>query len=350
MAAWVVIMAGGGGTRLWPLSRRKQPKQFLALLPGGETLLGATVRRCAPLAPLERVLIVTAASQVESVRRVLPSLPEANIVVEPEARNTAPCIGLGALSVVARDPDGVMAVLPSDQFVADEPAFVTAARQAIAVAERGEVVTVGITPLHPETGFGYIQCGDSIEGNARRVVRFVEKPDKQTAEGYLASGHYLWNAGMFFFAARRILDEIRRRMPDLSTILDGIAADPSRAGELYPKSPKVSIDYGVMEKLGGAMAVVPADIGWSDVGSWAALADLLPGDKSQNRAIGETLALDGNRNLLVGEAGMMVSAIGVSDLVIVATRDAVLVLPRERAQDVKKIVEALETPRLKPYL
>ncbi len=350
MAAWIVIMAGGGGTRLWPLSRRAHPKQFLPLLPGGETLLAATVRRTAALAPVERTLVVTAASQVADVRRAVPSLPPDNIVVEPEARNTAPCIGLGALAVRARDPDGVMAVLPSDQYVADEPAFVRAARRALDLAAEGEVVTVGIEPRHPETGFGYIQCGEPLGPDARKVVRFVEKPDRATAETYVNSGDYLWNAGMFFFPARRVLDEIRSNMPELGAILDGIAQDPARCGELYPRAPKVSIDYGVMEKLGGRMAVVPADLGWSDVGSWAALAEVLPRDGAGNTTIGETVTIDARGNVLVGDGKVLVAAVGVSDLVVVATGDAVVVLPRERAQDVKRVVESLEARKREPYL
>ena len=352
MADWIVILAGGSGTRLWPLSRRSHPKQFLPLLPGGETLLGATVRRCAPLAPIERTLVVTAAPQVEDVLAALPFLPRENVVIEPLARNTAPCIGLGALAVRARDPDGVMAVLPSDQAVADQPAFVAAARRALALATLGEVVTLGIRPTHPETGFGYIQAGAPSERDAmaRRVSQFVEKPDRATAEQYLVSGDYFWNAGMFFFRAARILDELRQHMPALGTILDAIARDPSRTAELYPTAPRLSIDYGVMEKLPGAMDVVPADIGWSDVGSWAALPDVRPADSDGNVVIGEVLTADAHGNVLVGDGSILLAAVGVSDLVIVAAGGAVLVLPRARAQDVKRIVEQLEAANRERYL
>ncbi|MSP61132.1 MAG: mannose-1-phosphate guanylyltransferase [Myxococcales bacterium] len=352
MTNWVVILAGGSGTRLWPLSRRRLPKQFLPLLPGDETLLAATARRCSSIVPGERVLVVTAASQVEEVRRALPWLPSENVVAEPLARNTAPCIGLAALAVRARDPDGVMAVLPSDQAVRDERAFIAAVQQALVTAAAGEVVTLGIHPTRPETGFGYIHCGPPSEQQpwARRVLRFVEKPDHATALGYLASGEYLWNAGMFFFSAARILDEIGRHMPDLGRILDTIAADPAQVDSLYPTAPRISIDYGVMEKLPGAMYVVPADIGWSDVGSWAALPEVRPPDSDGNTVVGEAIAIDARGNVLVGDGRIVVAAVGVSDLVIIATADAVLVLPKERAQDVKKIVEALEAARRDPYL
>ncbi len=294
--------------------------------------------------------MVTTAAQVDGVYRSLPTLPRENLVIEPVGRNTAPCIGLAALTVAARDPEGVMAVLPSDQFVADEPAFARVLTQSLQLAAHGEVVTVGIRPNRPETGFGYIQCGATLSEGARRVVRFVEKPDRATAERYLVSGDFLWNAGMFFFTARRIREEIARCMPDLSALLDGIARAPERAGELYPTAPKVSIDYGVMEKLGGQMAVVPADFGWSDVGSWSALGEVLPPDGTGNSVVGHAIALDAHNNVLVSDGKRLVAVVGVENLIIVATGDAVVVLPKERAQEIKRIVEALEATGNETYL
>src|SRR5258706_8476452 len=198
---FVLIMAGGGGTRLWPASRRRRPKQFLPLLPGGQTLLGATVERVAAIAPAARTLVVTAAPQVDEVARCAPSLPRENVVAEPRARNTAPCIGLGALEILRRDPDAIVAVVPSDQFVAHAAPYRDALAAAVAAAQSDRVVTVGIKPTAPETGFGYIESGADLGGGAREVVRFVEKPDRATAEQYLSSGRYLWNSGMFFFRA-----------------------------------------------------------------------------------------------------------------------------------------------------
>ncbi|HEX2571201.1 MAG TPA: mannose-1-phosphate guanylyltransferase [Polyangia bacterium] len=356
---WIVILAGGGGTRLWPLSRRRRPKQFLPLVGSGETLLGATVRRLAPLAPLERVLVVTAASQADDVLRAVPNLPPDNLIVEPIGRNTAPAIGLAAIDVIDRDPDGVMAVIPSDQFVSDEAGFRDAVMKAVRAAAEGQVVTIGIRPTRPETGYGYIQRGAPLqkrpgdpqavagpEGSAAgalyAVARFVEKPDRQTAERYLAAGDYLWNAGMFFFPARRILAEIQAQLPALGEILEGVGRDSIDLVARYPSAPAISIDYAVMEGLPGrsGMAVVPGDFGWSDVGSWDALAELRPADAHGNTVLGEAVTIDAHNNVLVGDR--LIAAVGVRDLVIVATDQAVLILPRSRAQDVRQVVSELE--------
>ena len=354
MLPWILVLAGGGGTRLWPMSRRRQPKQFLPLCAGGETLLQATVRRLLPIAPIERILIVTAAPQVDEVRRNLPTLPAANIVVEPTARNTAPCIGLGALAVLARDPDGVIAVVPSDQYVADEARFHVAMQHAVDAAAGGAVVTIGIRPTRPETGYGYIRRGPTHaaeQGEICDVESFTEKPDAKTAREYLLSGDYLWNAGMFFFPAQRIVDEIRAQMPALGKILDNIAADPSRTKELYPTSPATSIDYGVMEGLPrrSGMLVVPGDFGWSDVGSWEGLGDLRPADEQGNIVVGESLKIDARRNVIVSDK-KLIAVIGVEDLVIVASGNAVLVAPRARAQDVRRLVALLENSNDDTYL
>ena len=353
---FVVILAGGSGTRLWPHSRRRRPKQFLPMLPGGETLLGATVRRTAGVAPIERTLIVTAASQVPEVRRCLPQLPIDNILVEPIGRNTAPAIGLAALAVRRRDPEGVMLVLPSDHHVAAEGAFVEVLGRAAALAATGHVVTLGVRPTHPETGYGYIRLADAA-GPVALCDAFVEKPDAARAAADLADGRYLWNSGLFFFPAARILDELRERLPALAAILDDIDAHPERTAARYPEAPSISIDYAVMEHLGAAtlgaaaerraIRVLPGDFGWNDVGSFAALAALVPADGDGD----DVLTADGaprpslhggSGNVVWSSTRQLVSAVGVSDLIITVTDDAILILPRDRAQDVRQVVDALQ--------
>jgi mannose-1-phosphate guanylyltransferase len=336
MSNWVLIMAGGGGTRLWPASRRKRPKQFLPLLPGDQTLLGATVERLAAVAPPERTLVVTAADQVAEVLRCAPSLPRENVVVEPKARNTAACIGLGAIEVMRRDPEGALAVIPSDQHASGLDAYRTAVQKALDLAQSSPVVTVGITPTGPETGYGYLE----LDGNGI-VQRFVEKPDRATAQKYVAAGNYLWNSGMFFFRAQPMLHTIANHLPELGRILFEILHNPSRANDLYPTAPSISIDYGVMEKLGrGEVACVRGDFGWDDIGSWAAL----PAN------VGEHVLIDASGCVLYAEGKRLIAAIGVNDLVIVTTDEATLVLPKERAQDVKAVIAALERSKRDSYL
>jgi mannose-1-phosphate guanylyltransferase len=348
---FVLIMAGGGGTRLWPASRRRRPKQFLPLLPGGQTLLGSTVERLSPLVPPERMLVVTAANQVADVQRAASAVRFDNIVAEPMARNTAACIGLGAVEVLRRDPEALVAVIPSDQFVAEPEPYREALSRALAVAARGGVVTVGIRPTAPETGFGYIKLGPTVEGGAHVVDRFVEKPDRATAEEYLLSRDYLWNSGMFFFRASHILEAIHRHLPKLGEILDTIRADPATVGSLYPMAPSTSIDYGVMERLGpGEVFVVPGSFGWNDVGSWSALGEIAAHDEADNTVLGDAVTVDARGNILVTGPERLIAAVGVSDLVIVSTEDAVLVMPKERAQDVREVVRALETKKKETYL
>jgi mannose-1-phosphate guanylyltransferase len=345
-------MAGGGGTRLWPASRKARPKQFLPMLDGGETLLGATVARVQGVVPPERILVVTAADQVAEVRRTAPSLPAANIVIEPKARNTAPCIGLGALEVLRRDPAAVMAVLPSDQWIRDSDGFRASVERALDVARGGAIVTIGIVPTHPETGFGYLELGEDTERGARVVDRFVEKPNLATAKQYLAGKRHLWNSGMFFFAAKRLVEAVRRHMPELGEILHAIERMPERVGELYPQAPSVSIDYGVMEKLPrGDVFCVPGDFGWNDVGSWSALGELRPNDGGGNTIATEhAVTVDARGNILYSDGRRVIAAVGVEDLVIVATDDAVLVMPKSRAQDVREVVKNLESTNRKEFL
>jgi mannose-1-phosphate guanylyltransferase len=349
-SSWVLIMAGGGGTRLWPASRRRRPKQFLPLLPDGRSLLQATAERLRSVVPIERILVVTAASQVDDVRRAVPELPVENIVVEPQARNTAACIGLGAIEIRRRDPNAIIAVIPSDQHATERDRYRDAVQQAMEMAGRELIATVGIRPTAPETGYGYIEMGDTLAG-ARQVKRFVEKPQLATAQEYLRSGNYLWNSGMFFFRAQRILDAIDRHVPALGMILQEIARAPERTAELYPTAPSISIDYAVMEKLGAReIVVIPGDFGWNDVGSWGAIRSVTDADERGNSIVGSSVALDASGNVLYADPGKLVAVVGVNDLVVVAAGDSVLVMPKSRAQEVKDVIKALEASKRESFL
>jgi mannose-1-phosphate guanylyltransferase len=348
--AFAVILAGGGGTRLWPSSRRARPKQLLTL-GGSESLLAAAVRRAQAVVGLERTLIVTAADQEAQIRAAVPSLPAANVIAEPMPRNTAPAVGLGAVAAARRaGPDAVIAVLPADPFIGDDREYERLLRAAIAEG-RETITTIGITPTHPETGFGYIRLGANLGARAHGAVvhevgAFVEKPNRATAEEYVASKSYLWNSGMFFLTARRALEEARRHLPALADVLEAAvgARDEAAAAavvrERYAQTPSISIDNGIMEKARG-LRVLPGAFGWSDVGSWAAVADIRPADAAGNVVLGGATLVDGRDSLVIADEGApFVGVVGVEGLVVVATKDAVLVVPKALAQDVKKIVES----------
>ena len=345
--AFAVILGGGAGTRLWPSSRRARPKQLLSL-GTPESLIGAAVRRGSALVGVENTLIVTAEDQAAAVRAAIPDLPTANIVAEPVPRNTAAAVGLGAVTAQRRaGPDAVIAVLPADPYIGDEATFARLVNLAIAEA-RDTIVTIGVRPTHAETGFGYIRLGPQLQraggDPVHEVGGFYEKPDRPTAERYVSSGEYLWNSGMFFLTARRMLDETRRLLPALGALLDAaVAAGDANAviASGYVDAPSISIDHGIMEKATG-LRVIPGAFGWNDVGSWAALPALRAPDARGNVVIGNGATLiDGDGNIVVADEGApYVGVLGVRDLVVVATRDAVLVIPKDRAQDVRRIVEA----------
>lgn len=351
---YAVILAGGSGTRFWPASRRLNPKQLLCIGPQpDQSLIAATVRRIEPLCPPERTLVATGEHLLEQTRRALPWLPDSSFLGEPVARNTAPCIGWATAIARRRSHDALVMVLPSDHHIGDEPAFRAALERALASAEKGPITTIGIEPTRPETGFGYIEAGEDAGEGVRRVARFVEKPDRQRAEEYLASGCHFWNSGMFLFRATTMLDAIARHMPDLSAGLARIEAASARGAEaeaaetraVFEAAEGISIDYGIMEKEAG-LNVVPASFGWSDLGSWESAWELSDKDGDGNAAPASTILEDARGNLVedLGRdaKGRVVALVGVHDLCVIQTDDALLVIPRERAQDVRKVVQALK--------
>ena len=359
--AHAVILAGGSGTRFWPASRKARPKQLLPLGPGDAPLIGATVDRIRPLVGDERVVIATGRDLVAATRAVLPTLPASAFLGEPRARNTAACIGWATAVVHRRDPEALVMVLPSDHHVADVAGFQRVVTVALEAARSGAIVTVGIEPTRAETGYGYIELGDQVSPGVRRGVSFREKPDRPTAEGYVASGRYVWNAGMFFFRASRMLEEIARHLPELATGIARIEAaarrgDAEEAAEterVFETVPSVSIDVGVMEKV-ERLEVVPASVGWTDIGSWESAWELGEKDADGNATHGEAVAVEARNNLFydltTGGKRRIVAAFGVNELCVVQTDDAILIVPRDRSQDVRAVVTELEKRGLKDKL
>ena len=337
-----LILAGGSGTRFWPLSRKNRPKQLLAL-EGERTLLRDTVERLHPLVEPESVWICTTRALEDAVRSEVPEVPPGQILLEPEGRNTAPAIGWSVRSMPETVRRGAVAVLPADHRIGDPAAFrATLGQAARTVETEDRVMTLGVTPRWAETGYGYLELeSEAGAGGLRNVRRFVEKPTPEKAEEYVRSGNYLWNAGIFVFRGSTFLEILERLQPELARGLEEIAAAPERLGELYGRLPADSVDYAVMEKLEGSISTLPLDCGWSDLGSWTALDEILPPDAAGNTGRGDLVAVESRDNLLFSDAGT-IAVLGVEGLVVVRTGDTVLVMPKERSQEVRKIVAQLQ--------
>ncbi len=347
-----VIPAGGSGTRLWPLSRANRPKFLLDLGSGGRSLIQATRARLDNVIEPASTYVVTGVAHAAEVARQLPELPAGNVLVEPAPRDSAPAIGLAAVLIHRRDPEAVMGSFAADHLVRDTDAFDTAVRAAADAAADGSLVTIGLTPTAPETGFGYIRRGAQIgAGPAYRAEEFKEKPTSQVARDYLADGRYLWNASMFVWRTAAFLEELHRQLPELAAGLERIADswDTSRRdevlGDVWPTLPKANVDQGVMEDAGrrGRVATVPASLGWNDVGDWDTLASVLPPDPAGVVRLGSgpVLARDSAGSLVDAGSDRLVALLGVRDLVVVDTPDALLVCPRDRAQEVRALVDDL---------
>lgn len=346
-----IIMAGGSGTRFWPRSRRNRPKQLLRLA-GESTMLQQTVARIEHLVPPERVFIITGADQAEATRAQLPDLPARNVVAEPAPRDTAPCVGLAAGIVASKDPAGTMIVMPADHVIEPVDAFQASVQAAVDVVDNapGALVTFGITPNRPETGYGYIERGPLVEERrgipVYRVTQFREKPDQTTAETFLAAGNFLWNSGIFVWRAGTILDQIRQHRPKLGEALQPILAalgtpdEPEALAHHFPQLERVPIDKAVMERA-PEVRVLEVPYNWNDVGDWRALATLLERDGAGNAVQGHVVTRDTRDSIVISDDGGIVATLGVDDLVVVHSGKATLVARKDRLDDLKALVESL---------
>ena len=350
MKITAVIMAGGRGERFWPQSRTNRPKQFLSLTADGETMIQKTVKRLSSLVDIEDVFIVTNKNYLGLVQEQLPDLPDANVIAEPAARNTAPCIGLAAGIIQKKySEDAIMLVLPSDHLIKFNAMFIDILKQAIKVAENDKnLVTIGITPTYPETGYGYINfaSSDTQYQGAYEVVRFVEKPNIERAKQYVSSGEYLWNSGMFVWKTSSILANIEKFLPDmykgLNKISDCYGTDDfeETLENIFPQLKSESIDFGIMEKADD-IYTIPGNFGWDDVGSWLALERINPTNEYGNMVKGDVVSINTKNSTIIG-GKKLIATIGLEDVIVVDTDDAILICAKDSSQDVKKVIENLK--------
>lgn len=349
-----VIMAGGSGQRFWPQSREKHPKQLLSLS-GSKSLIQTTIRRLSKFVAPNDILVVATENIAGVLKNHVPDVPSANIIVEPMGRNTAPCIVLAALHA-GRHGDPVMVIAPADHVIKDEERFIQVITSAVKVAAGcDEVVTVGIVPTAPETGYGYIHRGEYFLKNQRvyRVKRFVEKPDRATAEQYLADGNYFWNSGMFVVRVSVLLKLVRQHLPGLYAKIPDMRKaifnnERDLLRECYRSLESISIDYGIMEKADNVL-MIPGDFGWDDVGSWTALERICDTDENGNVVSGEHVGVDTSNCIIQGNS-RLIATVGLKDIIVVETEDSVLVCPKERAQDVRLVVNQLKKKGKIQYL
>ena len=348
---WAVIPAGGAGTRLWPMSRADRPK-FLLPLHGSQSLLQETAERLSVLAPAERTLVVCGPGHAAAVARQLPSLPDTNIIVEPSSKGSGPAIGLATALIAHHDQNAILGSFAADHDVRDPIAFARAVETAIVAAEDDWLVTIGITPTRPDTGYGYIERTDELviettTGSAFRAASFVEKPDRARAETYLASGRFLWNASMFIWRAQTLMDELARLDPDLHAGLREIVAawctpeQDAVAAAVWARLPASTIDEGVMERA-SRIAVVPASMGWSDIGDWHVLGQLATADAAGNSLGGDVLAVATTNSAAWSDTGRLIALVGLDNVVVVDTADAVLIADRSQSQTVRQVVRMLK--------
>ncbi len=346
MKITAVIMAGGRGERFWPKSRNSRPKQFLSLTSDGETMIQKTVRRLSPLVAPEDIFIVTNAAYKELVADQLPEVPAENVLAEPCARNTAPCIAFAAAVIGRKYDDAMMLVLPSDHLIGYENIYIKILKKAVTVAEQGKnLVTIGITPTYPETGYGYINFGEE-SGDAYAVERFVEKPDLPTAKKYLSSGKYLWNSGMFVWKISSVMANLKEFMPEIyeGALRIGESFGTDSFEETLVKEftafTSESIDFGIMEKASD-IYTIPGSFGWDDVGSWLAVERINETDDDKNYIDGDVITVDSKRTTVCG-GKRLIAAIGTRDIIIVDTDDVLLVCSKNNTQDVKKVIAQLK--------
>lgn len=355
MNIYGVIMAGGGGTRFWPLSRQEEPKQLLNLS-GKDLMINETIDRIATVAEMKDIFVVTNVTQVpKMVQATTGRLSEDHILSEPSARNTSACIGYAAMEIVKKYGDGIMCISPADHFIKNQTEFTRVLKAAVEVAEKeNKLVTVGIQPTYPATGYGYIKFDKEEESVAKTVIEFKEKPNLETAKEYVASGAYAWNSGMFIWKASTILKKFEELLPDVYACIEKIGTVMGTPEEaeviqtIYPTIPSISVDYGIMEKSSDVL-VISGDFGWNDVGSWENMDVIYDEDENGNILVGNQVNID-TKNTISYSKKRLITTVGVENLIIVETEDAILVCDKNRAQDVKLIVDQLKADGKNQYL